>query len=451
MSTKNPNPNVHIPQLYASRTDVGCVREHNEDSLAVRSPLFAVADGMGGHEAGEVASAIAVETMLGLVPDSPDGDALAQAVVAANRAVLRGAEDGTGRPGMGTTMTAALVYGEQAIIAQVGDSRAYLLHGGALKRITRDHSLVADLIEQGRLTEEEARYHPQRSVITRALGSDPEMEPDIYELKVEPGDKLMLCSDGLSSMITDDSIAAIMVTNPDPNECCNALVDEAIAAGGLDNVTVIVIDPWGEPKPAESAPEGDAMPASKATAAPVPEPKPVPEPAPEPAQSSAPAKEPPAKPHPSNATAALKQSRKERSKSRRAPIIWAIVFVLIIGLACGGFYYYAQNSYYLIAQDGYVCVYRGLPGEFAGISASWLEQTTDIPTSKLAPTTASRLEKGISVDSLDAANQLVEQYRQTIGETTATDGTDADTASTDTSNASTSSSAASQSASGSGN
>ena len=232
---------------FGSRTDVGCVREHNEDSYLVKSPLFVVADGMGGHEAGEVASKIAVTTMEAHAPKSTSPEALGAAVVKANEAVLRGAKDGTGKPGMGTTLTAAFVYEDEAVIAQVGDSRAYLLHNDQLQRITRDHSLVADLIEQGRLTEAEARFHPQRSVITRALGSDPNMQPDLYTLHVEEGDRLVLCSDGLCSMISDGEIEEILLDNPTPAQACDALVEEALIAGGLDNVTVIVIDPLGDP------------------------------------------------------------------------------------------------------------------------------------------------------------------------------------------------------------
>ena len=386
------NENVHIPTYYASRTDVGCVREHNEDSLAAQSPLFIVADGMGGHEAGEVASSIAIATMLSMMPETADAEALAESVIAANKAVIAGAENGTGRLGMGTTITAALAIDNELIIAQVGDSRAYLLHNGELTQITRDHSLVADLIEQGRITEEEARYHPQRSVITRALGSDPEMQPDIFKLNIEPGDKLMLCSDGLSGMVSDKSIAAILRTNISPVDACNTLVNEAIAAGGLDNVSVIVVDLFAK-APGQQATSADAQHgvvgsgASKASG----------------------------KPSPNAATAALQDEARQRRKGRRGPLLWIIAFVVVVALAIGGVYAYAQNSYYLITENGYVSVYKGLVGDFAGIKLSWPEEKTDIEVSKLAPTTASRLAQGIAVNSLEEANNLLGQYRQTAG------------------------------------
>ena len=230
---------------FGSRTDIGCLRDHNEDSLVVTPPLFAVADGMGGHAAGEVASEIAVRVLSELAPEHPDVEALGRAIEEANRAVIQAAREGRGRQGMGTTMTAAMLEGERLVIAQVGDSRAYLLHQGKLQQLTRDHSLMADMIEAGQLTPEEARTHPQRSVITRALGSDAHLHPDIYEINVETGDRLLICSDGLSGMIFDDQIENTLRRVQDPQRCASQLVNEAIAAGGHDNVTVIVADVTG--------------------------------------------------------------------------------------------------------------------------------------------------------------------------------------------------------------
>ena len=183
---------------FGSRTDIGCVRDHNEDSLVVAPPLFAVADGMGGHAAGEVASEIATTVLANQAPKTPDAEALGRAVETANLEIIAAAEDGRGRAGMGTTCTAAILEGERLVVAQVGDSRAYLLHQGKLQQLTRDHSLVAMMVEAGQLTPEEARVHPRRSVITRALGTDPSVQPDLYEIDVQTGDRLLLCSDGLS-------------------------------------------------------------------------------------------------------------------------------------------------------------------------------------------------------------------------------------------------------------
>ena len=240
-----PHTRKGATTTFGSRTDIGCLRDHNEDSLVVTPPLFAVADGMGGHAAGEVASEIAVNVLAERAPAHPDSEALGRAVEEANRAVIRAAHEGRGREGMGTTMTAAMLEGERLIIAQVGDSRAYLLHQGKLQQLTRDHSLMADMIEAGQLTPEEARTHPQRSVITRALGSDAHLHPDIYEINVETGDRLLICSDGLSGMIFDDQIENTLRRVQDPQRCASQLVNEAIANGGHDNVTVIVADVTG--------------------------------------------------------------------------------------------------------------------------------------------------------------------------------------------------------------
>lgn len=402
-----------MPRSYAARSDVGSVREHNEDSYLVKTPLFVVADGMGGHEAGEVASNIAVTTMEAHAPKSTSPEALAAAVIKANEAVLRGAQDGTGKPGMGTTLTAAFVFEDEATIAQVGDSRAYLLHDGQLQRITRDHSLVADLIEQGRLTEAEARFHPQRSVITRALGSDPHMQPDLYTLHVEEGDRLLLCSDGLSSMISDEDIEEILLDNPAPAHACDALVEEAIIAGGLDNVTVIVIDPLGDP-PSEKDEEDiveervvglpeDARADEEEPAAP--------------AAAAAPVEAAPTQAAHASKSKPKKNGKggkhhKPKHRGRMAPFIWALAFILILAAAGFGFYAFAQNSYFIIAENGVVNVYRGLPGEFAGISVSWLEsQAPDIDVSKLTPMVQSNLKNGISVNSLDEANEKISEFR----------------------------------------
>ena len=402
-----------MPRSYAARSDVGSVREHNEDSYLVKTPLFVVADGMGGHEAGEVASNIAVTTMEAHAPKSTSPEALAAAVIKANEAVLRGAQDGTGKPGMGTTLTAAFVFEDEATIAQVGDSRAYLLHDGQLQRITRDHSLVADLIEQGRLTEAEARFHPQRSVITRALGSDPHMQPDLYTLHVEEGDRLLLCSDGLCSMISDEDIEEILLDNPAPAHACDALVEEAIIAGGLDNVTVIVIDPLGDP-PSEK--DEDDIVEERVVGLPE-DAEADEEEAAAPAAATAPVEASPTQAAHASKSKPKKSGKggkhhKPKHRGRMAPFIWALAFILILAAAGFGFYAFAQNSYFIIAENGVVNVYRGLPGEFAGISVSWLEsQAPDIDVSKLTPMVQSNLKNGISVNSLDEANEKISEFR----------------------------------------
>ena len=360
-------PSRRFPSsTFGSRTDVGCIRDHNEDSLAVAPPLFVVADGMGGHAAGEVASEIAVNTIAEQAPSHPDANALGDAVRAANLAVLRGMHEGRGREGMGTTCTAAILEGERLVIAQVGDSRAYLLHQGKLQQLTRDHSLMADMIEAGQLTPEEARAHPQRSVITRALGSEPNTQPDLYEINVETGDRLLLCSDGLSSMVRDPEIEATITRVRDPQRCATQLVNQAIAAGGYDNVTVIVADVTGFAE------------------------------------------------------------KRRRKLARKTKLTVALVLVLLAALIAGAGYafsYWTSTAAYLTERDGKVAVYRGVPGSILGLTFSELEETTDVNVDDLQPGLANRLREGaVTADSVEAAEALVESYRKEIARTGATPG-----------------------------
>lgn len=357
-SPRNDTSSVEVvSSYYGSRTEIGNVREHNEDSLTVLPPLFAVADGMGGHEAGEVASEITINTLNDLAPQSADAEALARAVVAANLNVIKAPSQGVGREGMGTTLTAAILEKERLVIAQVGDSRAYLLHNGSLQQLTRDHSLMADMIEAGQLTEAEARVHPNRSVITRAIGSDPHMQPDLYELNVETGDRLLLCSDGICGMIEDHEIASIMRQAPSAQSCADQLVEAALAAGGFDNATAVVVDVEG-----------------------------------------------------------FKAVREKKQARKSKALAIGVIVCLLAALACAVFagYYYVNNSAYLIEQDGKVAVCRGLNEELFGIPLSNLEYTSGVEVDKLNPGVANRIKEGMAVGSLEEANNLIATYQQEI-------------------------------------
>lgn len=350
---------------FGSRTDVGCVRDHNEDSLAVAPPLYVVCDGMGGHAAGEVASEIAVDVISQRAPEHADAAALGQAVEEANLAVIKAAREGVGRAGMGCTCTAAILEKERLVIAQVGDSRAYLLHQGKLQQLTRDHSLVADLIEAGQITEAEARVHPQRSVITRALGSDPRTQPDLFEINVEAGDRLLLCSDGLSTMLEDPEIEKILKNASDPQRCAAQLVNEANGLGGYDNVTVIVVDVTG---------------------------------------------------------LAEQHRRKMTRRARATAIMLGVLLIAVLAGCAYGFNCLATNSAYLVEQNGKVAIYQGVPGELFGFSAHKLVRTTDVAVDELQPGTANRLrEEGIKVDNVSAAEALVKEYETEIADRAAAD------------------------------
>lgn len=226
-------------------TDTGRRRMRNEDAFVCDPPLFAVADGMGGAQAGEVASRLAAaaleERAAGLVGES----AVAQLIREANERIYRQALADPTAAGMGTTVTALLVDEEAGTIAvgHVGDSRAYLVRDGALEQLTADHSLVAELVRTGRLTPEEAEQHPHRSVITRALGTDADVEVDTFSVAANPGDLYLVCSDGLSSMVRDEDILGIVAqTGGAPDGIAEGLVDAANRAGGEDNVTVVVFE-----------------------------------------------------------------------------------------------------------------------------------------------------------------------------------------------------------------
>jgi PPM family protein phosphatase len=232
---------LRVAEQYAG-TDTGRQRRANEDSMLARSPLFVVADGMGGAQAGEVASRLAVEPFLDGLQDTNDAEgALAQYAHAANVSIHERSQASAEHAGMGTTLTAVYVGAEEVAIAHVGDSRAYCLRDGELLRLTDDHSLVDELIRQGKLTPEEAIEHPQRSVITRALGPEPEVEIDTRSYRARDEDVYLLCSDGLTTMVPDAQLVEILLGHPRLRDAGEALIAAANEAGGRDNITVLLV------------------------------------------------------------------------------------------------------------------------------------------------------------------------------------------------------------------
>jgi serine/threonine protein phosphatase PrpC len=232
---------LRVAEQY-SGSDTGLQRRANEDSLLARSPLFVVADGMGGAQAGEVASRIAVESFgAGLGDTTAPEQSLAEHALAANTRIYELAQGDPDRAGMGTTLTAVYVGEREVSIAHVGDSRAYCLRAGELLRLTDDHSLVDELIRQGRLTPAEAEDHPQRSIITRALGPEAAVEVDTRSFHARAGDVYLLCSDGLTTMLSEGRLAEILQANPRLREAGEALIAAANEAGGRDNITVILL------------------------------------------------------------------------------------------------------------------------------------------------------------------------------------------------------------------
>ena len=340
---------------WGARSDVGLVRGHNEDSFLLRTPLFVVSDGMGGHAAGEVASSIAVETVGERAPGTADDVLLGAAVEAANMAVIEAAEQGIGKPGMGCTVTSVLIEKNKMAVAHVGDSRAYVLRQGTLVRVTHDHSYVEELVDSGQITADEARTHPSRSIITRALGSDPDMYADHFSLEVNDGDRVILCSDGLSSMISDAEIEALAVSSATPQQAADNLVAAALTAGGADNVTVVVVDVLND---------------GIADAA-------------------------------------------RRRLFHRAAILSGVVAAL---LALSVLFAVAlvRSEWYLGVNGTTVGLYRGIQGEFLGIPTSELVGTSSVELSDLPTSVQDQLAQGIRVDSEEAGREVISSYHDQI-------------------------------------
>ena len=232
----------------AVATHTGRKRRHNEDAYVLEPPLFAIADGMGGARAGEVASSLAAAALQSGKVDGNGEERVTALIQAANRSVYERSSQDAEVAGMGTTMTVALVEDSTVTLGHVGDSRAYVLRDGELEQLTNDHSLVAELVRGGKLSAEEAEHHPQRSVITRALGTDPDVDVDTFTVEAEDGDVFVLCSDGLTDMVGDDEIGEVLARSRENlKEAAEELVRRANKAGGQDNITVVAFEMTDEP------------------------------------------------------------------------------------------------------------------------------------------------------------------------------------------------------------
>jgi len=335
------------------KTDTGRQRRENEDSAYARAPLFVVADGMGGAQAGEVASQIAVEVFeQGLPADGSVEDRLVRRVREANAKIHERSLTEHGREGMGTTITALYLDDSHVSIAHVGDSRAYLFRDGQLRRLTQDHTLVDELVRRGKLTEEQAAEHPQRSIITRALGPEAEVDVDTFTYAVRAGDVLMLCSDGLTAMVSEDQVAQILAESATLEEAGNRLIDQANAAGGRDNITVVACrleDVGGE-----APPEGATMIAPPGAAA-------------QPPQESSTAPAVAVAPPPSRSVTRLEPRPepvrgriRRRAYSKPVAILLSLVIVLCL-IGAGGYLASRQLFFVGANSQGIVTIYRGFP------------------------------------------------------------------------------------------
>ena len=364
----------------AGRTDVGRQRSANEDSLVVRPPLFAVADGMGGAKAGEVASAVAVDAVEEARESSEPTEAqLASIVRDANRRIYDLAVADESRRGMGTTLTLAKVHGDEVSLAHVGDSRAYRLRGGELEQLTRDHSLVAELERSGQITPEAAEHHPQRSIITRALGPEPDVEVDTYTLAGREGDLFLICSDGLTSMISDDEVASILRSAGSLDEAADELIRAANQSGGKDNITVILFR-LGEGEAADGATAVRPAPADEDTItgeihatdveaaaeqhAAAEEPQAAGGEGPLTALHDAPADATVVRPPTPRTSPASEAPAPRRRRRRGRSAARAAVALLLVAGVVAGLYGLSRQVYFIGTNDaGLVTVYKGLPYE----------------------------------------------------------------------------------------
>jgi protein phosphatase len=329
----------------AAVTDPGRRRRHNEDAYVCEPPLFAVADGIGGAQAGELASSLAAAAVR---DDSSDGsgdgrvrvDALIQE---ANRRVYQRQSEDASLSGMGTTMTVALLEEGHVWIGHVGDSRAYLVRGGSLEQLTEDHSLVAELVRSGRLSPEEAEAHPQRSVVTRALGTDPDVDVDTFSVDAKPNDLFMICSDGLTSMVSDDAILEeIRSHRDDLRAAAKALVRAANRGGGEDNITVVFF---------EIQPDEDAIERTVT----------LPPPAEE--EDEATLDELDAVP----ALEAERPARERRDHPVRRRVVFVVLLLVIVLIAGALGVWGLWRSHFVGAEsNGHVAVYQGVPWNIAG-------------------------------------------------------------------------------------
>jgi serine/threonine protein phosphatase PrpC len=384
--------------VFAAATDVGRMRKNNEDSYLSAEPVAAVADGMGGHSAGEVASAIAIEELAALGERGPwenetaATDDLKQAILRANRRIRGMAASDRKLNGMGTTLVALLQDGDMVHVANVGDSRGYLLRQGELSQVTVDHSLVQELVDDGRLSPKDAERHPQRSVITRALGIDPEVEFDLFTYKLQVGDRLLLCSDGLSDVVEPTQIRNVLLRVRSPQKAARQLITVANEQGGPDNITVIVVDAVDESAALDLEDEqtGDLTDGSATGALPL---------------VSGDGDAPVARGRGGRAARAAKdRSLAMHRRLQRFLIAGIVVLLAAVLLVAGRSFLFSR---YWVGFDGdSVAVFQGVPGDVAGLRFSRLVERSPVSRAQVPAGYAARLEDGVQADSLADARAI---------------------------------------------
>ena len=417
---------------YAVRSDVGLLREGNEDSAYAGPNLLAIADGMGGHAAGEVASSVAISALAGLDTDLPQDQmlgSLAAAVAQANSTLHEMSVEDPSVEGMGTTLTALLWSGGTIAICHIGDSRAYLLRDGDFHQITRDHTLVQSLVDDGRLSPAQAATHPQRSLVMRALQSGTEAEPDLSLIEAKAKDRYLLCSDGLSDVVSEDTLRDTLTRFTDREQAVTQLIELAIRGGGPDNITCIVADvvesppepPAGQayrvvgaasngdgrPRLRTDSPAGRAhlltrgsAPGTGVTA--------ITRPAGTAADGQAARAEPEAQ--------ADSEAADHRAPRRRWPVVTSILIILVIVIVGGGYagWRYTQSQYYVGTDGQQVIIYRGVNQKVLGMSLSGVYSRTGIKLSQVPATDKPAVVSATAPGSLTDARKTVASIRQTI-------------------------------------
>jgi protein phosphatase len=387
---------------YAARSDRGLIRGTNQDSVYAGPRLLAVADGMGGHAAGDVASKVVIAALEHLDDDTPSGDllqALRQAVFDGSEHLREVIREAPHLEGMGTTLTAVLFAGGRLGLCHVGDSRAYLMRDGELNQITHDDTFVQTLIDDGRITEEEASSHPQRSLLLRALNGQ-DVEPDLSMRDARAGDRYLLCSDGLSGVVTFETLASAM-HDPDPQATADRLIELALRSGGPDNITCIVadvveddgrgalIEPVVDGAAGDNRGQREVDPRSAAGRAALADPQ------------AAPA---------STASSSSSPPPRRRRPVRTALI--ALATVVVLGAAAVGGYLFVMNHWFVGVDGEEVAVFQGLDASIVGIDLYRLDQATGLATSDLTQAARSRVAGGIDASDRDDAQRILANLRE---------------------------------------
>ena len=409
---------MSIALRYAARSDVGLVRSNNQDSAYAGPHLLVVADGMGGHAGGDVASSVAIAALAPLDGEShgPDDalDELERALEEAREEIITRSETNPELAGMGTTVTAILRAGNKLAMVHLGDSRGYLLRDGVLTQVTTDHTFVQHLVNTGKITPEEAEHHPQRSVVMRVLGDfDADIAPDLSVREARPGDRWLLCSDGLSGFVSGDTIAQTLHEIADVDTCAERLVQLALRAGGGDNVTVVVADVLeldqlrdgagprtnavvvgsaaisrNRPTSAQDGPAARAAELSRQAAASTP-------------GAGVPAVD-------DDADEDDPDERRARRRRRTRTVLMSVLAVLVLAAGAFGFYRWTQTQYYVGVDGEVVAIYRGIPQSVGPLALSQVVESTDLPVDDLPEFVRNRVEQTIHTASLADARVRVE-------------------------------------------